>query len=334
MRPDASSVLTFVSQTDAENRGRASRCVAPRLCTFLDRNQQFVGVVDTFVSSRPTIAALVWGCIKTAILTASNVASYFDKITSMLMNLSRSCPTYQQFGLLYRDSTNLQSALCEYYAVIIRLCSKIVHVKERTGLEQVLSSIFNPFEYEFKSYHADLEIAAQNVSLQISLASQQANNDTAKLLAQDRVKGEARWLSTLRFHNDSKNEHQLWRSQEAARESAKMRSIIRANLAGVDHVKPWKQAMRQRISGTADLFHHNPDFRGWEEDMEAAVLWVSGTLGAGKTVLVSNIVAYLHRQRSESDLISYFFCRSDYEDSLRAKVIIGNIAYQLLESRI
>src|SRR5271156_3945081 len=100
-KPDASSVVAFVSKIDENNKGRAGRCVAPRLCTFLDATQQFAGVVDTFVNSNPTIAALVWGGVKTAVLTASNIASYFDKITSLIMTVGRSCPTYKQFGLLY-----------------------------------------------------------------------------------------------------------------------------------------------------------------------------------------------------------------------------------------
>src|SRR5271155_3595032 len=160
-KPNASSVLAFVAEIDENNKGRASRCVAPRLYTFLDAAQQFTGVVDTFVSSNPTIAALVWGGVKTAVLTASNIASYFDKVTSMIMEIGQICPTYQQFGQLYPGCVGLQHALCEYYAIIIRLCIKIVEVSRRTGFTQILSSIFNPFESELKSYHDDLNLAVK-----------------------------------------------------------------------------------------------------------------------------------------------------------------------------
>src|SRR5215471_2914082 len=73
-KPDVASVIAFVAQIDANNSNIARRCVAPRLCTFLEATQQFSGVVETFVSSNPKVAALVWGGVKTAILTASNVA--------------------------------------------------------------------------------------------------------------------------------------------------------------------------------------------------------------------------------------------------------------------
>jgi hypothetical protein len=161
VRPDASSVLEFVAQIDASNKGRANRCVAPRLCTFLDKTRQFAGVVDTFVSSNPAIAALVWGGIKTTILSASNVASYFDRVTSMIMTIGRTCPIYQEFGTLYPGSVGLQNALCEYYAVIIRLCTKIIEVSQRSGLTHMFSSIFNPFESEFKQYQDELDCLAR-----------------------------------------------------------------------------------------------------------------------------------------------------------------------------
>ncbi|RJE18004.1 hypothetical protein PHISCL_09658 [Aspergillus sclerotialis] len=58
-KPDIASVIAFVAEIDANNNSTTKRCVAPRLCTFLQAIQQFSGVVDTFVNSNPTVAALV-----------------------------------------------------------------------------------------------------------------------------------------------------------------------------------------------------------------------------------------------------------------------------------
>jgi hypothetical protein len=63
-KPDAASVITFVTQIDANNNGTTRRCVAPRLCTFLNATNQFTGVVDTFASSNPIIAAFGVGWCK------------------------------------------------------------------------------------------------------------------------------------------------------------------------------------------------------------------------------------------------------------------------------
>lgn len=62
--PDANAVITFTAQVDEENAKRKQCCVASRLWAVLESIQQFSGVVDTLVSSHPTIAALVWGSIR------------------------------------------------------------------------------------------------------------------------------------------------------------------------------------------------------------------------------------------------------------------------------
>ena len=69
--PDASAVITLSVDIDRENSNRRSRCVGARLITFLESIQQFTAIVDTFVSSNPNIAALVWGGVKLALLVTS-----------------------------------------------------------------------------------------------------------------------------------------------------------------------------------------------------------------------------------------------------------------------
>jgi Cdc6-like AAA superfamily ATPase len=122
--------------------------------------------------------------------------------------------------------------------------------------------------------------------------------------------------------------------RKAARDAAKMRSALRANLSTVNHVKPWKQAMRLRAPDTADWFNQDPAFQNWKDDRSTAILWCSGKLGVGKTVIMSNVVVYLHTERKQSDIISYYFCRSDHHESLQARNIIGSLACQLLDIQI
>jgi hypothetical protein len=67
----ADSVMIFTAQLDAENQLRKGRGVASRLYSVLQSVQTFSTVVDTFVSSRPEIAALVWGGIKLTLLVGA-----------------------------------------------------------------------------------------------------------------------------------------------------------------------------------------------------------------------------------------------------------------------
>lgn len=334
---DITGVIAFVAEIDANNNNAIRRCVAPRLCTFLEATQQFSEVVGLFVSSNPQIAALVWGGVKTAILTVSNITSYFGKVTSMIMEIGRSCPTYQQFGQLYPGSVGLQRELCDYYAVIIQLCTKIIEVSRRPLITQTLSSIFNPFESDFKNYIEKLRQAASDIQQQISLASKKANNEAKKLLEQESENHAVFRKLTSKFQRDSRKEFDeahLWRIRMMERETAKLRSNIRDNLSTINYVKPWKQAMRQRVPATAEWFHREAVFHEWQSDQNTAILWCPGKMGAGKTVLMSNVVAQLHAARNTGDAIAYYFCRSDDIASLSARNIFGSLARQILEPQI
>lgn len=180
-KPDTSNVIKFVAKVDDNNKSRASRCVAPRLHTFLDKTQQFVGVVDTFVSSKPQVAALIWGSIKTAVLVVSHVSSYFDKVTTLIMNVGKFCPIYQQFGHLYPSCVELQEALCEHYAIVIRMCMKVIGVSYRAPAKQILSQIFSPFESDFGLFQRELEKSYEVIQLRISLATSLAIQEATKL---------------------------------------------------------------------------------------------------------------------------------------------------------
>ena len=68
--PDALAVLQFTAEIDSSNARRKSRCVASRLQNTLQSVQQFTTVVDTFVSSNPSVAAPIWGTFKVTILVS------------------------------------------------------------------------------------------------------------------------------------------------------------------------------------------------------------------------------------------------------------------------
>ncbi|CAI7632666.1 unnamed protein product [Penicillium discolor] len=337
--PDIASVIEFVAEIDARNSSTKRRCVAPRLFTFLETTQQFTGVVNTFVSSNPIIAALVWGGVKTAILTASNVASYFDKVTSMIMRIGKFSPTYQKFGPLYPDCLGLQHALCDFYAIVINLCVKIIEVSRRTSLMQTVSSIINPFESEFKPFLDLLDDATKKTNLEVSLASKQADMQAKKLLEY-----ESQQNST--FRPLARNFFQISLKQQAEAnerrmklkksEMAKLKTIIRNNLSPIDHDRPLRQIMKQRVPTTAEWFQKELVFEKWKEDPQTAMLWCLGTIGMGKTVLMSNVVdkLRLHAARKRNEVVCYYFCRVDNEATLSARSILGSLARQILDPQI
>ncbi|KAM3500218.1 hypothetical protein MY10362_006598 [Beauveria mimosiformis] len=94
---DAQSVMIFTAQLEHENRSAGRPGVSNRLSTVLQSVQAFSGVVGTFVSSHPEIAALVWGSVKLTMLIAVNFASYFEALSSLFITVSRQCLRFAEY---------------------------------------------------------------------------------------------------------------------------------------------------------------------------------------------------------------------------------------------
>ncbi|KAG7434983.1 Vegetative incompatibility protein HET-E-1 [Fusarium oxysporum f. sp. raphani] len=62
--PDTDAVLIFTAELDLRRRSQKGKSIASRLFPVLQAVHNFTAVIDTFISSNPTIAALVWGSVK------------------------------------------------------------------------------------------------------------------------------------------------------------------------------------------------------------------------------------------------------------------------------
>lgn len=68
--PDASAALVFTAKLDTSNSTRRGKSIGARAYSMLQSIQQFSAIVDTFISSHPDIAALVWGSVKLTLLVS------------------------------------------------------------------------------------------------------------------------------------------------------------------------------------------------------------------------------------------------------------------------
>ncbi|KAJ2987304.1 hypothetical protein NUW58_g4580 [Xylaria curta] len=83
--PDANSILVFTARLDCVDPNRRGRSFSSRLHTILLAVRNFCSIVDTFTSSHPEIAALVWGSIKLTMLLISNYTSYCEATSDLFM---------------------------------------------------------------------------------------------------------------------------------------------------------------------------------------------------------------------------------------------------------
>ncbi|KAK5242634.1 hypothetical protein LTR11_011737 [Exophiala xenobiotica] len=298
-----------------------------RLVTFLDALQQFTGIDDTFVSSDPTIAALVWGGVRTALLAASNIGSFFGKVTHLIMEVGKFCPAYTSFAHLYPSSVELQSALCRYYASVIRLCTKIIAILQRSSVVHALTSVISPFESEFSEDIAQLRADAELVKLQCTHAAYSAAVQAEELAAEERKTNHRFRLKMTKEQDEARAS----RVQQSQHKISQLREATRDRLSTLSSLNAYRRVLQQRVPKTAEWFKNDDVFRQWRDDSNGAVLWCTGKMAAGKTVLMSSIVEYLHISRLSTDIISHHFCFSDHDATLKARNVVDSIARQMLE---
>ncbi|KAL9042772.1 MAG: hypothetical protein Q9214_003688 [Letrouitia sp. 1 TL-2023] len=318
--PDSMAAIRFTILIDSKCNDRRRQCMGPRLITFLESVQHFSGVVDTFVSSKPQVAALA----------ANNFTSYFEQLSIFLMNLGKQTPRVQGFGSLY-PSTELRKALCDYYAAIIRLCKYSTEFLRQPVYMRLPKVLLVSFKDEFGPYEKEIARLCQDIRDEVSLASKRAQKQENELQAKERLEASKHRNMILKFND---NVLKLTKEDRRVREEVHQRRLEKkkqetlGKLSTYDYQKTYKQIRKECIPGTSNWILETTEFKSWMED-DQRVLWCSGKC-SGKSVISACVAAGIMASVAPKDVTSYFFCRFDDEESLQAKNIFGSIARQLV----
>ncbi|KAF9775137.1 hypothetical protein IL306_006786, partial [Fusarium sp. DS 682] len=137
--PDTDAVLVFTAELDLRRQSQKGKSIASRLFPVLQAVHSFTAVVDTFISSNPTIAALVWGSVKMTMMIMLNAASYYEAFAELFMNLGTICPRFEQYQALFPNSERLQSFQQAFESDLQELRGYSKNVKEEIRLAQAQS---------------------------------------------------------------------------------------------------------------------------------------------------------------------------------------------------
>ncbi|KAG8525640.1 uncharacterized protein KY384_000400 [Bacidia gigantensis] len=279
--PDAMAAIKLTTLIDEKCNSDRRQCMGPRLITFLESVQQFNNVVDGFVSSRPEVAALA----------ANNLTTYFDQLSTLLMNIGRQCPRIHELGSLY-PSVGLQRALCEYYVSVIRLCKHIKQSLQKSVYLQLSKALLVSFKTEFGPYEAEIAIISEAVREEVQLASMQAQKLENELQARERLK-----------NSNSRNVIvKIKRKLDRTTEESNKRHLA------IDH-RRYERAKREALDWLS-LYDYQSTYR---QIRKAAC-----------------VIAHLIEILTPRNVVAFFFCRFDNHESVQAKTINGSIARQLV----
>jgi DNA-binding transcriptional regulator GbsR (MarR family) len=248
------------------------------------------------------------------------------------MELSNQCPRFAEYQALYMTSTRLQKALCDFHASIIRCCKHVVEAIQRPWPKQLMAAF--RFEQEFEPDASDIRRMGKNVKEEINFAKAQADRQDQMLQEKERVAASKQRLRLRKFvpkverELDTIKELQVQRS---TRRSIKERHRLLESLSSHDYETPFREARKKHQHSTAEWIITTSEFIRWYEGTGSVLLWCSGKIGSGKTILCANVINYVLVEKNRDDHVTFFFVQYDNSDSLTAETIIRSIIRQSVD---
>ena len=333
--PKADDIMVFTAELDFIHRQRTGPSYASRLHTVLMSVGVFCSVVDTFISSHPEIAALVWGGVKLTMLVAANVASYYQPTSDLFMKLGRLCPLFADYQALYPGSIRLQGALANFDASIIRCCGHVIKTLRRPLHQQLFNSLLVSFEQEFKPDLDDIQRYSDSVMQEIQFAKAQADRQDQQLQVIERQEAQRNrtLMGRLTARADDKlkkiHEMQIQKEERSARE--RKQQLI-DSLSTRDYIRLFKQNCRKRWHKTTSWLFQTSELCSWL-DGERPVIWCSGKIGSGKTITSASVIQHVLRCKGPSSgSVSYYFVQSTGTRPSNSNEILRSILQQRLDS--
>ncbi|CEI70509.1 hypothetical protein FVEN_g992 [Fusarium venenatum] len=293
--PTMSDVMRLTAEIDlkATSKHGRGRCFGPRMTNTLQAIQQFAALGDIVVGGgQNLIACGVWAVARLTLHVITGYYTYLENLSQLFMAMGRNAPRYQAMAALYPKSKALQVNLCEYFIVITKLCHQSVLWTKKSALGRLASTMNDP---QMKTFKDDLDLWSSAIK------------EETDLLLNRKVAQEAKENSIFRslttFRSDA------FDHQQRIERSTRVLDACSKH----DYRTTWKQTPYQQ----------------WKEGSRKTSILFLGKLGAGKSVLLANLVDDLNLR--DNAITLYFFSRHDNDKSTKARTIFGCLIRQLLE---
>ncbi|KAL8741602.1 MAG: hypothetical protein Q9190_005812 [Brigantiaea leucoxantha] len=319
--PDSTAVIALTSDLDRRSAGHRTRRYGARLTTFLNSVKGFASIGDLVImSSGNPIAAAVWGAVK----GASQVDSYFQSLSALLMSVGLNSPRITKYRNLYPSSTSLQKAIDDYFSVVVQLCTSIILFLQKPAVSKVASAFYKPFADVFGTFQKDLIEKGEEVKQEITLASQQLQHSES-IAASDERRANSLFRATSAAHRKTI-------AMELAQARKRREETSKADFLNACSTYDYEVSLNQaRKKGASSWIFNKDEYQEWKASDRSSTLLCCGIVGAGKTVLSASVIENLILTKSCESSLSYFFCRSDDFLTLRAREILGCLAFQLFK---
>ncbi|KAF8800979.1 hypothetical protein BYT27DRAFT_7148099 [Phlegmacium glaucopus] len=283
-----------------------------KLSKLIDRFEGFFTVVDTFVSSNPTIAALVWGGFRFIIRIVSEYSKFFERIMNSLEAIGQKLYFYQRYATaIYKHSDRVMTTLADVYGDILTsfMTIKKIFINSKNCIR---NSYMIPIQiYRFGSVFEGVIKSLDDRHTLLNAEVEHADRET---------------------NYADREEHAIdkWRKQ-----MDHLQSLLRFNGSecGEKHEQSKNKAFPSSGPGTWLLGQY--EYQEWRDSQSVEsgrLFWLHGLPGSGKTVLTSIVIEDLKRNKRPGSILAIFYCDYKFDEKTQTDYILRSLLEQLLHS--
>ncbi|CAI7667495.1 unnamed protein product [Penicillium discolor] len=293
---------------------------------FLSVLTKFLSVGDIVVSFDPVHAALLWAAVRSVIviLTADCELKgfIFTGMTEVASLLVR-CDMYQQLYMAPDPALRPpEDALGKLSASIVQtyagLQSFLVFIVRRQRSKVKIDAVFkleNARSHMDKLSGSEKQLlqAADDCGKACDLSSRSDLKELLNLSAE---------IPTTRYQVDLVLE----------RISSKDERELLEWISPIPYGKHHTLRAESRTHGTCEWLLQDEDFFEWRDYQSSAVLWLQGSMGAGKTYLTSKVIDHVQgllKSSSPDAGFAYFYCNQNEEERRDPLSILQSCVRQL-----
>ncbi|KAI1122695.1 hypothetical protein F5Y10DRAFT_281496 [Nemania abortiva] len=273
-----------------------------KISGFLDKLQVYTSTIDTFVSAKPEILALIWGPIRLLLSWTANDAKFSDAITSAMEKIGNALPQFGEMSKIFSESTKLGQVMALFFQDILEFYTITLNFFRLPRRRQFFEAIW-PRQKE-----------------RIDLVAKQLEQHTVSMkdevtLLHIRAEHEARTRSLALF-DQAAEAQQLQRFQALKMEVSPQTYSDRLD---------W--LVNRSSQGSADWLRNDKAFIDWLNisNRTARLLWLRGIPGAGKTFLAA---AAVEETRSRNNTL-FAFASHLQPTCATARSILQSLVFQL-----
>ncbi|OMP86801.1 hypothetical protein BK809_0000476 [Diplodia seriata] len=312
---------TSVSALKAAEERRASRhrswkafnrFVAP----VINLLTGYYNVIDTICSADPTPGAVIWGCLKILINSASRAAHLFDSFGDQIDRVSFHLERINHFKTLFHESDSMNHVLHRSCLNVVAFCTLVWKECKRSTPVFWLKSFSPGPTREFEKIASAIKTDREDLE------------DLGGWIHQE--KGDSHRQEFFKFlaqqHEEQKRKRQLSASGKIY-QSAVQWLGGQSSASSQDRVGSSRP--ETTVVDTTDWIFEAAEFKEWTaSSTNSPVFWMTATPGAGKSMLCSQVIQKTKAKFPSAGVASYFY---RFDERVPTLQVLQSIAQQLLE---